>query len=67
MLKLLFALLLVVATSGCYSWREQVRDQGRRAFKAGVPAHANPHRAGAGEEWLEGWLEAKAKSDVNER
>lgn len=43
------------------NYDEKARENGRKAFRAGVPANANPARA-HGQEWLDGWIEESEKA-----
>lgn len=43
------------------NYHSEYYESGKRAFKLGIPANANPHigKPFSGEEWLDGYMDAK--------
>ena len=71
------AAVLLFAGTGCddkkvadpVAMPDTPRAEGEKAFKAGVPANANPYTGAnnyvtSSRRWLDGWIEAKEKSEA---
>ena len=68
------ALFLILCLTGCEcrmssgeNYDEKARESGRKAYRAGVPATANPDQF-RGQQWLDGWIEEseKAKAETKQ-
>ena len=54
-----FGIMLFTAMEGQHT---AARQQGAAAGKHGVPAESNPYKGRYGQDWLEGWMDAKEKN-----